>query len=53
MESIAGFERWESRKTSLASCPLQGVAACNYLSHSLNSLEEGYIGDYIGEYYGG
>ena len=27
------------------------VGVRQYMSHSLNSLKEGYIGDYIGDYY--
>ena len=26
-------------------------ASCHYVSYSLNSLERGYIGDYIGDHY--
>ena len=30
-----------------------GMITEDYMSHSLNSLKGGYIGDYIGDYYRG
>ena len=34
-------------------CLIEGKKCCAYMSHNLNSLKGGDIGDYIGDYYGG
>ena len=41
------------RGSQHVTCPLVPSQSRTYMSHSLNSLKGGYIGDYIGDYYRG
>ena len=52
-EGIARYDSKDLQRRQLKTERTEAATASTHMSHSLNSLKGGYIGDYIGDQYRG